>query len=187
MKHDNSCHVYGVRFILSKFRICHEEEQPVKEIEVRVVRLEPMRVASAHAFSATPENDAREKLITWAKRKGLLDDPVKYRVFGFDNPSPSPGSPNYGYEFWITVVKDVQAEGEIKIKEFSGGLYAVTRCEVRSEADAYEVIPGTWKQLEVWREKTGHKAGSHQWLEEHIGTFKSSNAFTLDLYRPIAE
>ena len=159
----------------------------MKEIEVRMVRLEPMRVAIAHAFSATPENDARDKLIAWAKPKGFLDNQAEYRIFGFNNPSPSPGSPNYGYEFWIKVGKEVKPEGDIKIKEFAGGLYAVTRCEVRNDPEAYSVIPETWKQLEIWREKSGRKAANHQWLEEYIGLFEASEAFTLDLYRPVAE
>ena len=159
----------------------------MKEIEVRIVRLELMRVASAHAFSATPENDAKDKLIAWARPKGFMKDTSKYRIFGFNNPSPSPGSPNYGYEFWITVGKDVKPEGDIKVKEFAGGLYAVTRCEVRNDPEAYTIIPETWKQLEIWREKSVHKAGNHQWLEEYIGPFEASDAFTLDLYRPIAE
>jgi DNA gyrase inhibitor GyrI len=156
----------------------------MSELEVRIVRLEPMRVASAHAYSESPEQDAMAKLVAWAKPKGLLEDLEKHRVFGFNNPDPSPGSPNYGYEFWIVVGPDVEPEGEIKIKEFSGGLYAVTRCEVKAP---WEDIPATWKRLVAWRENSKYRGASHQWLEKHLGLLESSEEFVLDLYLPIAE
>jgi DNA gyrase inhibitor GyrI len=155
----------------------------MSELDVRVVELEPNRVASVHAFSASPEHDALEKLIAWAKPRGLLDDPQQHRIFGFNNPDPSPGSPNYGYEFWIVVGPDVEPEGEVKIKEFPGGLYAVTRCDVQGE-DPGEVIPATWKRLIAWCEDTKYRYAHHQWLEEH--TLQDEDLLFLDLYCPIA-
>jgi DNA gyrase inhibitor GyrI len=143
-----------------------------------------MRVASGHAYGEGPEQAAVQKLIAWAKPLGLLDDPQKYRVFGFNNPDPTPGSPNYGYEFWIVVGSDVEPEGEIVIKEFPGGLYAVTRCEVKNP---WEDIPGTWRRLAMWRENSQYQVADHQWLEEHLGPLESSEEFVLDLYLPIAE
>jgi AraC family transcriptional regulator len=156
----------------------------MSELDVRIVKLEPMRVASAHAYSASPEHGAMEKLIAWAKPKGLLENPGKHRVFGFNNPDPSPGSPNYGYEFWIVVGPDVEPEGEIKIKDFSGGLYAVTRCEVKNP---WEDIPTTWRRLAAWRENSKYRGANNQWLEEHLSPLGSSDEFVLDLYLPIAE
>jgi len=156
----------------------------MSELEVRIVELEPMRVASVHAYSASPEHDAWNKLIAWAKPQGLLDDPETHRIFGFDNPSPSPGSPNYGYEFWIAVGPDVEAEGEATIKEFSGGLYAVTRCQ------GVEEIGKTWKKLVAWLQDSKYKKAHHQWLEEHIGPAEPApgpEELLLDLYAPIAE
>ena len=96
----------------------------MSELEVRIVKLEPMRVASFHAYSASPEGDAMGKLLAWAKPKGLLDPPGAHRIFGFNNPDPHPGSPNYGYEFWLAVGPDVKPEGELNLKDFPGGLYA---------------------------------------------------------------
>ena len=99
----------------------------MEELQVRIVQLEPLRVASAHGFGESPEGMAWDKLIAWIRKTGLLDQPEKPRLFGFNNPSPSAGSPNYGYETWVTVGPEVQPEGEIMIKDFAGGLYAVTR------------------------------------------------------------
>jgi AraC family transcriptional regulator len=155
----------------------------MSELEVRIVKLEPMRVASAHGFGRNPEEQAWNKLLAWAKPQGLLDDRETHRIFGFNNPDPSPSSPNYGYEFWIVIGPEVEAEGEVKIKEIPGGLYAVTRCEVRG--DAYEIIPGTWKRLAEWCEDSKYRCAFHQWLEEHVTG--DTGVFDLDLYLPIAE
>jgi DNA gyrase inhibitor GyrI len=154
------------------------------ELEVRIIELEPMRVASAHAFGEGPERQALAKLVAWAEPKGLLEDLEKHRVFGFNNPDPSPGSPNYGYEFWIAVGPDVEPEGDIRIKEFPGGLYAVTRCEAKNP---WEDIPGTWQRLVAWREGSKYRGAAHQWLERHLGPLEPVDEFVLDLYLPIGE
>ena len=149
-------------------------------LEVRIVRLEPMRVAFALGFGASPEEQAWKKLFDWAGRKGLLDDPKAHRYFGFNNPNPSPGSPNYGYEQWMTVGPEVKPEGEVKIKEVPGGLYAVTR---------WEAIPNPeiWKQLVLWRENSRYKPAHHQWLEECLNPLEGPGQLIFDLCLPIAE
>ncbi len=43
------------------------------ELDVGIVRLEPMRVASFRGFGTSPEHEAARKLIAWAKPRGLLD------------------------------------------------------------------------------------------------------------------
>ena len=153
-------------------------------LEVRIVHLEPMHVASVHGFGESPELQAWEKLIAWAKPRGLLDDVERHRIFGFNNPDPSPGSPNYGYEFWIVVGSDIEPEGEVRVKEFPGGLYAVTRCKGVAN------ITKTWHRLGTWCENSKYNHACHQWLEEHIGpadALLDENELLLDLYCPIAE
>jgi DNA gyrase inhibitor GyrI len=161
----------------------------MKEVDVRIVELEAMRVASVYAFGDSPETAAWEKLVAWIKQRNLLDQLDNHRIFGFNNPNPSPGSPNYGYEFWITVGPDIEPEEDIRIQEFSGGLYAVTRCEVKGEP--YITIPSTWKQLVEWLVDSKYKHASHQWLEEHFWPPSNKaldvDEFTLDLFAPIAE
>ena len=159
----------------------------MNELNVRVVRLEPMRVASFHGFGTSPEHEAAKRLIAWAEPRGLLDAQGKHRIFGCNNPCPSPGSPNYGYEFWITIEPHVKPEEAIEIKEIPEGLYAVARCEVHGNPD--DIIPATWKRLGAWREESRHGCSSHNWLEEHISPcpFAVSDSFVLDLYLPITE
>ena len=154
----------------------------MSDLDVRIVKLESMRVASVRGFSESPEKLAWEKLVAWAKPKGLLDDLKQHRIFGFNNPDPSPGSPNYGYEFWIMVGPDVEPEGEVRIQDFLGGLYAVTRCQ------GVDNITETWKQLIRWGVDSKYKHASHQWLEEHLTPIGAPfDQMTLDLYLPISE
>jgi DNA gyrase inhibitor GyrI len=140
-----------------------------------------MRVASVHGFGASPEGVAWQKLVAWAKPRGLVDDLSQRRIFGFNNPNPSPGSPNYGYEFWITVGPEVEAGGEATIKDFGGGLYAVTRCT------GVQTIEETWKRFVKWmEEKSSYTLGRHQWLEEHLGGIDvDPEHLEMDLYMPI--
>jgi hypothetical protein len=123
----------------------------MNEFKVRLVKLEPLRVASVHGFGQSPEDEAWQKLMAWAKPKGYLDDKEHHRIFGFNNPNPSPGSPNYGYEFWMVVGPEVQPEGEVEIKEFPGGLYAVARCDVQGDPWRLEETGAVAREQQVQR------------------------------------
>lgn len=158
----------------------------MNDIEVRIVNLSSSRFASFYGYGEEPETLAWGQLMDYAGPLGFLDDRANHRIFGFNNPDPSPGSPNYGYEVWIEVGADADPDSDQKIIDFTGGLYAVTRCEVRG--NAYDVIPNTWKELFAWREDSEYKPGNYQWLEEFIHVSGLSEGdFTLDLYLPITE
>lgn len=150
---------------------------------VRIMTLPPMRVASALGFGPSPEGLAWEKILAWAGKHGVLNDPAA-RWFGFNNPSPSAGSPNYGYEQWVTVGPDAQPEGEVEIKQFGGGLYAVSQCNLGR-------IFESWQALVAWRERSSYRGAYHQWLEESItppqtGAAVGADEAVMDLYLPIA-
>jgi len=153
----------------------------MNELDVKIVELEPMRVICFNGFGEGPEELALGKLFSWAKAHGK-----KGRIFGYNNPNPAPGSPNYGYDALMVADEDVQAEDEAQIIYFPGGLYAVTRCPVTKP---WEDIPGTWQKLVRWRENSRYREASHQWLEEHIAPEGESGAenFILDLFLPIKE
>jgi effector-binding domain-containing protein len=161
-----------------------EEYQMMKEFKVRIVRLEAMRVASTRGFGQNPEEIAWNQILAFAEAKGLLDEPVGHRYFGFNNPSPSPGSPNYGYEQWMTVGPDIEGEGEVAIKEIPSRLYAVTRCEGVGN------IGQAWRQLVTWFEDSPYKKPPHfyQGLEELlVPPGVPYEEYVFDLYLPIAE
>jgi DNA gyrase inhibitor GyrI len=151
----------------------------MSKLEVRIVTLEPMRCAGASGFGPEPEGKAWDTLLKWAEPIGLLSKP--HRFFGYNNPDPSPGSPNYGYDQWITVDAAIQPAEPIKIMEFPGGLYAVARCL------GVQNIPVTWKQLVVWCEDSPYRTAQHQWLEECLTPPDTEmDKLEFDLYLPIA-
>ena len=159
----------------------------MSELDVRIVKLVPMRLISAWGFGSSPEEEAWNKLRAWAEPKGLMDDLEKNRIFGFNNPDPSPGSPNYGYEIWLSVEPEVEPDegDDFEIKEFEGGVYGVTRCEIVGN---FEVIGETWKKLNAWREDSHYGPGNWQWLERTIRLASDPpDEFILDLYIPISE
>ena len=93
----------------------------MSDLDVRIVKLEPVRVASFHGFGESPEDEAWNKLVAWAKPKGLLHDPQHHRIYGFNNPNPSPGSPNYGYEFWMAVGPRCKRKGTWRSRTLRAG------------------------------------------------------------------
>jgi len=157
----------------------------MSDVDIKIAKIEPMRVASVWGFGHSPEELAWEKLQAWAGPKNLLDKSEKYRIFGFNNPNPSAGSPNYGYELWLEVDLETEPEADVRIVDFQGGAYAVARCEV-PEGD-YSVINLAWKQLAIWRENSQFKPASHQWLEEFIPIELPGIELVIDLHIPIAE
>lgn len=152
------------------------------ELKVRMVTLPPLRVACINGFGKEPETLSWQKLCAWMKKKGLDKDYEQRRFFGYNNPSPTPGSPNYGYDTWVTVDASVQPEDGVRIIDFPGGLYAVTH------VDKVEEIGSTWKQLVRWMESSRYRHGRHQWLEEHLGFDRDlTHLGGLDLYCPVVE
>lgn len=158
----------------------------MEDQEIRIVTLPAVRVASFYAFSSSPETEAWTKAVNWAKSHGCWQEAPNVRIFGFNNPDPSPGSPNYGYEYWVTIGDDLQSDSDTKIKDYLGGMYAVLRCDVT--ANPWEIIPTSWGKLVKWLESSHYKHGTHQWLEELLSRSDiNDKGFVLDLYLPIAE
>lgn len=153
------------------------------DLGVRIVKLDPMSVACTRAFGESPETQAWEQLHAWAKPKGLLDDLVMHPVFGFNNPNPSPGNKEYGYEFWISVEPDEEPDGNIEIKEFPGGLYAVTSCRLLGEPNVLE----TWKLLWEWVQSSEYRWRETHELEKSKNPMAPEDEIELELYLPIEE
>ncbi len=154
------------------------------EFSVDIVELPPCRVASALGFGSSPEPVAWEKIFAFIKEKGLWDQMSSLDYYGFNYPEPSPGSPNYGYEQWVTVTEGIEGNAEVTVKSFSGGLYAVTRCW------GIPTIYDTWQKLIAWREDSRYIYGGHQWLEKWVN--KTPNPLEeadmiMDLYMPVIQ
>lgn len=134
----------------------------MNDIEVKIVTLEPMRVAIAHGFGASPEIEAWQMIVDFLKDQGKLQDLKSLRFFGYNNPNPSPGSPNYGYDQWVTIDEDTEVTGEVKAYDFPGGVYAMTSFKGLSN------ITPVWGKLVQWHEDGGYKKPPNylQCLEE---------------------
>ncbi len=164
--------------------------QATEALDVRIVQLPPMRVAVAYGFGPNPESIAWDRLMAWAKEHRALDAKPAPRYFGFNNPSPTPGSPNYGYEQWMTVGPDATAGPQVAIMDFPGGLYAVTGCTLANIGEA-------WQRLVIWGEDSPYRLTAAQCLEECLGGPGGSldpapadsdpAAMRFDLYLAIAE
>lgn len=169
------------------------KEKEIEDLFVQVVELEPMRVASVRAFSTTPERDAWEKLRAWAEPQGLLADLDNHPVFGFNNPNPSPGQKEYGYEFWIRMGTLFKGEGEIAAKDVDGGLFAVTSCKLGEEIESEFVkehgFLESWKKLVDWviLSEKYEMDESRQCLEKARNPGAPEVDLVLDLYQPIKE
>ena len=167
------------------------DEPMTKELQVEIVQLDPMTVASVQAISKSPEEDAWKKMVAFAEPRGLLKDLKKNPIFGFNNPNPTAGKEEYGYEFWIRIDPKTDMEKGVMKKKFDGGLYAVTRCNLTQEATSQFMqehgVLQSWARLSEWFESSGYKKGKHQWLEKSINPNRPDEDLLLDLYMPIAK
>ena len=151
------------------------------ESDIRIVRLEPTRVASYRAIGKQPEYDAINTIKDWADQMGLSGG-KDLRLFGFDNPGPGKGRNEYGYEVWLTVGPDVKSSGDIIIKEFDGGLYAVKQTNLPQIGQA-------WREIVQWRQASKYNQSERQCLEELLTPIEkiSTDPILIDLYLPIEE
>jgi DNA gyrase inhibitor GyrI len=110
-------------------------------------------------------------------------DAPRYRTFGFNNPDPSPGSTNYGYEIWLVVDPDVEALPSVEAKRVEAGKYAVTRCVGLAR------IGERWRALSAWVEESPYQRPAHgcRCLEEPLSPGEPDRAkWVFDLYLEIA-
>lgn len=155
----------------------------MNQLEVRIQNLPPMRVISAYGFGPQPEGIAAQKMVAFLNQKGLLADyGQKIPHYGFNNPSPSSGSPNYGYEIWVVVPTEIKPECDLQEVLFPGGLYAVTRFENLAK------IGRVWEALARWRENSPYLHADHQWLEHLLNPLeRDPSKYVFELFLPIKE
>jgi len=151
-------------------------------LDVRIERLPPMRVAWVCSVGGSPEQDAWRQLRAWAGPAGLLADPIAHPVFGFNNPAAAAGVPEYGYELWIGVDAEHQPPEPIGVKQFEGGVYAVTSCTLGPQ------MPERWKALLRWVHSSQHRwrRTTHE-LEHLVDPLAAPEAMTVELCLPVEE
>lgn len=150
------------------------------ELTVRTVTLPAMRVASALGFGKEPENQASAMIVDFARKNGMEPGTPAYRTFGFNNPNPSLGSPEYGYELWLPVGPEVKAEPPIVLKEIPKATYAVTRFVGLSH------IGDVWRRFAAWFEDAYGNVPPCEiqcWLEEVLNPAEPDpEKWIFDLY-----
>ena len=132
-------------------------------------------------------------LESWAGPKGILDEPEKYLIFGFNNPIPMGGSKLRGYEFWIAIPDDLALDDSVATKYFGGGFYAVISCKGASN------IGKSWAKLGEWLQGEGsskfklgypddydYANSPDLGMERHLNPgFDDINEMLIDCYMPI--
>ena len=165
------------------------KEYNMNKFPVKIVSLPPMKVASVRAISQTPEMDAWAKMEKFAKKHNLLGNLDLHPVYGFNNPDPTPGQKEYGYEFWIRVDSFVKPEPDVIIKEIPSALYAVKACklfeESQSEFFKKNGILESWSQIFHWVEESEYQRGTHQYLEKSLNPGAKEEDMILELHMPI--
>lgn len=144
-------------------------------MEVVIKELTPVRQMTFQAFGTEPEDKAWKKLEQWVKQRNF---PMGENtpIYGFNNPNPSAGSEEYGYEFRLTLPSEYEPQKGDEPVEFPGGKYASTKIEVKTG----EEIPKAWAELMDWFESSPYSQGSHQWLEG-----ASPRGLPVELFLPI--
>lgn len=149
-------------------------------LNVRIETLPAMRIASTLGFGTEPEHQSWTKLARWVEANHILNDGMAHRYFGFNNPDPSPASPNYGYEQWVTVGLNARGDDDVKVTDFAGGEYAVVRCVLRD-------ITPAWMQLVAWVEQSPYAFANGQCLEEYLGEGRPDLDKEFALYLPVVK
>ncbi|MFO7918597.1 MAG: GyrI-like domain-containing protein [Anaerolineae bacterium] len=138
------------------------ERLDMREVDVHLVELDPMRVAWYRYEGREPERVAIQTVLDWAAGKGLLERDSAPRFYGFNNPDPQFRNPVYGYEFWLVVDGDVEGDAPVQTKDVPGGLYVVAL----GLGEGWE-----WarRRFGFWAEENGYVYDDErQWLEEHV-------------------
>jgi AraC family transcriptional regulator len=151
---------------------------------ITLVNLPPLWAAAAHVFGPEPESAAMEHLLAWAGKQNLWPASHPRRFFGFNNPDPSPGNPDYGYEFWMVLDEneDPAPSEDVHLKHFPGGRFAIVRCR------GTENILSSWQRLVNWSETSCCPIADNLMLEEFIAwEGLPPDQFVFDLYLPVEE
>lgn len=162
----------------------------LKEMEVRLERLKPLKAVCVHASGATPEEDAGKRIRMWAKSQGLLSKAVGSRLFG-RNTYPTDKPEPHGYEYYLTVDRNIDASEDVSMGEVPGGSYAALRfSDLNRIGEAWKTL---WKWIEEnKREHVGFRKGEHGWVngfEELLNwnEEKPPNEWIFDLWVQLKE
>jgi len=185
--------------------VCQEEEKRklyerflsirklYEKLQIELVLLEPMTVASVSARGKSPENEAWKRMVSFAEPRGLFKDLTKHPVFGYnlliaeDNSrATSPLDEEYEYVFLIRIDPDTELDGGVEIGQLKGGLFAVTRCTLAHPGGIQPSMVVGWQRLHEWLKSSDYKIGtSHVYLTKLVNPTETDEDLLVDLMMPI--
>ncbi len=147
---------------------------------VRLVTIPRLEAVLSHADGAHPETAAHTPLLAWARPHGLLDDPGVVMLLGRNNPCPTPGRPDYGYDSMLAAAGPLPAAPGLEPATIPPGTWAVVRCSLAN-------ITERWGFLYAWVRASGREPCGHG-LEELLTEVDESrpHATVLDLWLPLS-
>jgi AraC family transcriptional regulator len=165
---------------LDPFHIPQRGDRPM---EVRIERVEPMRVAFMRHVGPYMEVGALwGKLMSWAGPRGLLGPQATLIGIGHDDPHVTPAD-KLRYDACLVVDPHFQPEGEVGVQEIGGGDYAVTR-----HREPYEKLGETYARLYgEWLPASGREPRSAPAFEIYRNTPMDTAPADLitDIYVPV--
>lgn len=73
----------------------------------RILYLPPATVAASHFTGPDPESAAGGAINRFIVEARLPQRKPDFRLYGFNNPNPTPDSESHGYEFWVTIPENM--------------------------------------------------------------------------------
>ncbi|MDD6275004.1 MAG: effector binding domain-containing protein [Clostridiaceae bacterium] len=141
----------------------------------RIIYIPPATVASSHSLDPEPENEAGEAINRFILSERLFERKPDYRLFGFNNPNPTPESDFHGYEYWVTIPDDMDVPAPLVKKQMPGGLYAA-HCIKMDDFEEWWYFWNWVNHNDVCCYEEREPLGMGGSLEEHLnapGTFQN--------------
>ncbi len=153
-------------------------------MDVRIERMEPMRVAFVRHVGPYPEvGTAWERLCTQLGKDGLLGPGTKFIGICYDDPEVTPPD-KVRYDACVTVESDFEAQDDVGVQTVGGGEYAVT-----THVGPYDTLGQTYAMLlGQWLPRSGRELRSEPSLEFYLNAPESTDPEDLitDIYAPLA-
>ncbi len=140
----------------------------------RILYIPPATVAASHSIGPEPEDVAGEAINRFILTEHLFERKPDYRLFGFNNPNPTPEDESHGYEFWVTIPDDMEVPAPLVKKHMEGGLYAA-HCIKMGNFDEWRHFWNWAHHNDVCVYEEREPMGMFGSLEEHLnapGTFR---------------
>ncbi|MFV0343380.1 MAG: effector binding domain-containing protein [Anaerocolumna sp.] len=162
-----------------------------RKMDIRIVYLPPTTVISSHHIGEGPEEVAGTKIYSLIRDINLPVIKPDFRVFGFNNPSPSHEQSVYGYEFWVTVPETIEVEESYEKKYFPGDLYAA-HCIKFGDFHEWEAFSNQLSTSEEYEIDYRSPDGMGGCLEEELNVYNNilesvQKTEQLDLLIPIKQ